>query len=174
MTAAVFVDTNVLLYARDQGEPVKRVRAKAWLDHLWRQRLGRTSIQVLSEFYYNATRKLHPGMTSEDAWGRIQTYFAWGPQPVDQALLARAYEVEQRYRLSWWDSMVVAAAQLQDCEVLLTADLQDGVVFGSVTVRSPFTLDVREPTAAYAVAPAATPRHRPRGRPKRPHPGPPL
>jgi hypothetical protein len=49
----------------------------------------------------------------------------------------------------------------------LTEDLQDGAVFGGVTVRSPFTLDVREPAAAYAVTPVAKPRHRPRGRPKR-------
>jgi len=173
MTAAVFVDTNVLLYACDQSETVKRTRAKAWLDHLWRERLGRTSIQVLSEFYCNATRKLRPGMTPADAWGRIQTYFAWAPQPIDQALLARAHEVEQRYHLNWWDGMVVGAAQLQGCTVLLTEDLQDGAVFGAVTVRSPFTLDVREPAAAYTALPIAGPRHRPRGRPKRPLPGPP-
>jgi predicted nucleic acid-binding protein len=172
MTAAVFVDTNVLLYARDQSEPVKRLRAKAWLDHLWRERLGRTSIQVLSEFYYNATRKLHPGMTPEDAWSRTQTYLAWGPQPIDQALLARAQEVEQRYRLSWWDSMVLAAAQLQGCATLLTEDLQDGAVFGEVTVHSPFTHEVREPAAAYEVTPVAGFRHRARGRPRRPSPTP--
>lgn len=64
--------------------------------------------------------------------------------------------------------MVVGAAQLQGCALLLTEDLQDGAVFGDVTVRSPFTLDVHEPAAAYAVTPAARPRHRPRGRPKRP------
>ncbi|MNC94307.1 hypothetical protein D3C83_111260 [compost metagenome] len=61
--------------------------------------------------------------------------------------------------------MVVAAAQLQGCALLLTEDLQDGAAFGAVTVRSPFTLDVREPVAAYAAMPAMMPRHRPRGRP---------
>ena len=63
--------------------------------------------------------------------------------------------------------MIVGAAQLQDCAVLLTEDLQDGMVFGEVTVRSPFTLDVREPAATYAAAPAARSRHRPRGRPRK-------
>lgn len=174
MTAAVFVDTNVLLYARDLSEPVKRERAKAWLDHLWRERLGRTSIQVLSEFYYNATRKLRPGLTSEDAWGRLQPYLAWSPQPVDQALLARAREVERRHRLSWWDSMVVGAAQLQGCAVLLTEDLQDGALYGNVRVRSPFTLEAGEPAAEYAVTPVVASRHRPRGRPKRLQTAPPL
>jgi len=173
MTVTVFVDTHVLLYARDLSEPVKRTRARAWLDHLWRERLGRTSVQVLSEFYYNATRKLHPGMTSEDAWERLQPYLAWNPQPVDQALLARAREVERRHRLSWWDSMVVGAAQLQGCAMLLTEDLQDGAFYGNVRVRSPFTLEVSEPAAEYAVTPVASPRHRTRGRPKRAQAAPP-
>jgi len=74
---------------------------------------------------------------------------------------------ELRHRLSAWDSMVVGAAQLQDCALLLTEDLQDGAAFGGVTVRSPLTLDVREPAGAYAAAPAARSRHRPRGRPQR-------
>ena len=88
-----------------------------------------------------------------------------------EPLFRRAREIEQRWRLSWWDSMVVAAAQLQGCALLLTEDLQDGAAYGGVTVRSPFTLDVREPIPAYAVAPAATPRHRGRGRPRK-QPGP--
>ena len=168
MSALVFVDTNVLIYARDPGELSKQRRAQEWLAHLWRDGLGRTSMQVLSEFYVNVTRKLAVPVAPEHAWQEVTTFLAWRPQRIDDALMRRAWEIEQRHRLSWWDSMVVAAAQLQDCELLLTEDLQDGRVFGGVTVRSPFTLDVREPAAAYAVAPVARPRHRPRGRPKRP------
>jgi len=93
--------------------------------------------------------------------------FAWDPQPIDAMLLARAREIEQRWRLSWWDSMVVAAAQLQGCPLLLTEDLQDGAQYGGVTVHSPFTHGVREPVPAYAVAPTVRPRHRGRGRPRK-------
>jgi len=167
MTGPCFVDANVLLYSRDPRDPAKQARANAWLELLWREGRGRTSMQVLSEFYYNATRKLSPAVSPEDAWTRVRIYFAWSPLPIDEALLRRAREVEQRWKLSWWDSMVVAAAQLQECGVLLTEDLQDGAVFGTVTVRSPFTLDVREPAAQYAAAPAIASRHRPRGRPRR-------
>jgi len=124
-------------------------------------------MQVLSEYYVNATRKLRPGLPPEQAWQDVATYFAWGPHPVDEVLLRRAREIEQRWRWSWWDSMVVAAAQLQDCTLLLTEDLQDGAIFGGVTVRSPFTLDVREPAPAYADAPTAWRRHPPRGRPRK-------
>ena len=166
MTAPVFVDTNVLLYARDAGETGKQPRAAAWLEYLWREQLGRTSIQVLSEYYVDMTGKLSPGLAPDEAWDDVQALLTWHPQAVDDVLLRRGREVEVRYRLSWWDSLVVGAAQLQGCTVLLTEDLQDGAVFGGVAVRSPFTLAIEEAAATYAVAPSATRRHPSRGRPK--------
>ena len=68
MSAPVFVDTNVLVYARDASEPGKQPRAAAWLAHLWREQTGRTSVQVLSEYYATVTRKLRPGLPAADAW----------------------------------------------------------------------------------------------------------
>jgi predicted nucleic acid-binding protein len=167
MTGPCFVDANVLVYARDARDASKRARAEQWIAHLWQEHAGRTSVQVLSEYYAVATRKLTPRVPSGEAWDDVEELFAWRPQPVDEALLRRAHEIEQRWRLSWWDSMVVGAAQLQDCALLLTEDLHDGAVFGGVTVRSPFTLAAEEPQAGYAVRPTARSRHRPRGRPKR-------
>ena len=93
-------------------------------------------------------------------------YFTWKPLAIDESVLRRAREVEQRWRLSWWDSTIVAAAQLQDCAVLLTEDLQDGMAFGALRVRSPFSSVLEEPEAQYN-APRAQPLHRPRGRPRR-------
>jgi len=167
MSALVFVDTNVFVYGRDARVASKQIRAAEWIAYLWRDRSGRTSVQVLSEYYFNVTRKLTPRAAPDEAWDDAKALFAWRPLPVDEALMRRAWEIEQRHRLSCWDSMVVGAAQLQGCALLLTEDLQDGAVFGDVTVRSPFTLDVREPAAAYVVTSVAKPRHRPRGRPKR-------
>jgi len=149
MTAPSFVDASVLLYTQDHRDLVKHRRAEDWLDSLWRSSRGRTSIQALSEFYVTSTRKL--GVAPQTTWAEVARYFAWDPQPVDEALLRAAREAEVRYTLSWWDSMIVAAAQLQQCALLLTEDLQDGAVFGTVTVRSPFTLDVREAGTTYAV-----------------------
>ena len=100
-------------------------------------------------------------------------YLSWNPREIDEEVFLRARENEQRYRISWWDSLVVAAAQLQDCALLLTEDLQDGAVLGSVTVRSPFTLEIGEAGAQYAI-PEAPSRHRGRGRPRRPATAPPV
>ena len=166
MIAPVFVDTNVLVYAGDANEALKQRRAAAWIERLWREQAGRTSVQVLCEYYVTITRKLRPRVPPGAAWDDVKSFLAWRPQPLDEALLQRAREIEQRHRLSWWDSMVVAAAQLQDCAVLLTEDLQDGAVFGAVTARSPFTLAVEQPRPMYDVA-ARLPAHRPRGRPRR-------
>ena len=166
MTAPVFVDTNVLVYARDAGEPTKQPRAAEWLAYLWREQAGRTSAQVLSEYYVTVTRKLDPGFDAEEAWDDVRALLSWRPQAIDETVMERAREVERRYRLSWWDSLVVAAAQVQGCSLLLTEDLADGAVLGGVTVRSPFTFALGEEVLAYAAAPTATSLHRPRGRPK--------
>ncbi len=163
---AVFVDANVLVYAQDPRDPLKQARAAQWLDKLWQQRSGRTSMQVLNEFYAAVTRKLSPRIAADLAWDEVSRYFAWSPLPIDEALLRRAREVERRYGLSWWDAMIVAAAQIQGCVVLLTEDLQDGMVFGTLAVRSPFSSVLEEPAAEYHV-PRAAPLHRPRGRPRR-------
>jgi hypothetical protein len=93
---------------------------------------------------------------------------SWRPQPIDAALVQRAREIELRHRLGWWDSMIVGAAQLQNCTVLLSEDLQDRGAYGGVTVRSPFTFTLEQPLAAYAVPAVVARSHPPRGRPRRP------
>src|SRR5258705_2735210 len=111
MTATVFVDTNVFVYARDAGEPVKQMVAADWIARLWREQRGRTSVQVLSEYYVTTTRKLSPGMKPDEAWDDIQSLLAWQPCPIDRDLLERAREVERRYRLGWSDSLIMGTAQ---------------------------------------------------------------
>lgn len=167
MTAAVFVDTNVLVYANDKRDPVRHARASAWVAHLWRTQSGRVSTQVLSEYYATMTRKLVPGLTRDDAWQDVQLLLRWRPRPVDEYVLARAQELDRRHRLSWWDTLIVAAAQLEGCAVLLTEDLQDGARFDEVVVRSPFKLAIEEAGTQYGLAAVPPERHRKRGRPAR-------
>ncbi len=168
MIAPVFVDTNVLIYARDASEPAKQRLAADWLRHLWRERTGRISVQVLSEYYVNVTRKLRPGLSSQVAWEDVETFLTWSPQPIDAALLERARALELRQPLQWWDALIVAAAEAQGCAILLSEDLQDGASYGQVTVRDPFKHAVgnfvREQQRVYGVS-LAVPRHRARGRP---------
>ena len=164
MTGAVFVDTNVLVYARDLSEPIKQPVARRWLDQLWRAQSGRTSMQVLNEYYVTVTRKLKQGMRPDEAWDDVQDLLAWDPRAIDRELLHSAREVERRYRLSWWDSLVIAAAQLQDCDILLSEDMQADARFGDVTICNPFVAKVEEPRTTYQ--PRTLTRHRSPGRPR--------
>lgn len=166
MTAAVFVDTNVFVYARDASEPAKRSVAIQWLEELWREHRGRTSTQVLSEYYVTVTGKLPRRLDREMAWGHVRDLLAWEPEEISRELLGHAREIERRYQTGWWDSMIVAAAQLQGCSMLLSEDFQDGMVFGAVVVRNPFAARVAEQPGEYAVPRMTVARHRPRGRPR--------
>jgi len=163
MTAPCFVDASVFLRARDPRDPARQTRAAEWIDWLWQQRAGRTSVQVLAEFHAAATRQLQ--LDPDLSWDEVKRYLAWTPLPTDEALLRGAREIERRYKLSWWDSMAVAAAHLQDCVILASEDLQDGMTFGALKVRNPFTAVLEGPAAEYLVR--ATALHRPRGRPRR-------
>lgn len=145
MTVPVFVDTNVLVYRHDAGNPAKRSRADAWYTLLWQQRSGRLSIQVLQELYSTLTRKLKPGIAAPKAQQIVRVLAAWRPIAVDVPIIERAWRIQERYLLSWWDSLIVAAAQSGNCRVLLTEDLQQGQFFGPVQVIDPFAQPNRTP-----------------------------
>jgi predicted nucleic acid-binding protein len=165
MTALVFVDTNVLVYARDAANSSKQRLAAESLQALWRERIGRTSIQVMGECYATLTRKLR--LQADLAWDYISVLNAWNPLAVNHEVMIRAREVERRYQTSWWDATIVASAQEQNCNVLLSEDFQDGVKFDQLLVRNPFANKVQEPQPEYINSVTPRPRHRPRGRPSR-------
>ena len=139
MSAICFVDTNLLVYSRDASEPTKQPLAREWLAALWRNHCGRTGFQVLNEYFVTVTRKLEPGLTEEEAWTDIEDLFAWEPVPVDEAVMRNARAVADRFPLSWWDALIVAAAQVSGCEYLLTEDLQGGKTLDGLKIIDPFT-----------------------------------
>lgn len=136
----VFVDTNVLVYARDSSEPGKQSAAAVWMDHLWRTRDGRLSFQVLQEFYVTVTRKLDPGMSATLAQIEIRNLLSWRPVPADRQMLEAAWALEQRHSLSFWDALILAAADASGCAQVLSEDMADGMTYNGVQVVSPFTL----------------------------------
>jgi predicted nucleic acid-binding protein len=144
----VFVDTNVLAYARDRRDPHKQRVATAWLVTLARQRNGRLSWQVLIEFYAVAT---HPGklaMTAAAAQADVLALQVWNPIGPDAELLRAAWSLQGRHALSWWDAMIVAAALRAGCESLLSEDLQHGqTIDGRLVIINPFAADAPRPPA---------------------------
>ncbi len=145
MTGPVFVDTNVLVYRADGSEPGKQACADAWYTFLWRSRTGRLSFQVLQELYSVLTRKLTPGYNESEAREIVRELTVWKPVPVDLSVIESGWWLQERYRLSWWDALIVAAASKCECSVLLTEDLQHGQVFETVRVIDPFAESARTP-----------------------------
>jgi predicted nucleic acid-binding protein len=138
----VFVDTNVLVYARDASDPERQATAAAWIEHLWTTAAGRLSIQVLQEYYVTTTRKLDPGLPSDEARQDVRDLAAWRPVRIDEAIVEAAWRLEDRYELSFWDSLIVAAAQAAACEALLTEDLQHGLDIDGLRIADPFQTEV--------------------------------
>jgi len=136
-----FVDTNLLVYARDDADPRKRDRAREVMSRLWQTGAGRISHQVLVEFYATVTRKLKPGLPREEAIADVRELSAWKPFPHSLPLYDRAWLIEDRHGLSWWDSLIVAAALAQDCATLLTEDLQHGLQIDQLRIANPFHPD---------------------------------
>ncbi|MBW1699075.1 MAG: PIN domain-containing protein [Deltaproteobacteria bacterium] len=138
MADRIFVDTNVLVYRRDASEPQKQEQAQAWMAHLWSRKTGRLSFQVLQEFYVTVTAKLNPGLDPESARKDVRSLLAWQPIIVNSVVVENAWHIQDRYDISWWDALIVSAAQVADCRYLLTEDLQEKQVFGDLQVTNPF------------------------------------
>ena len=144
MTEQVFVDTNVLVYQLDVREPDKQAQARVWLDRLWSTRSGRISSQVLQELYVTLTRKLEPGLEREAAQKVVRALWAWQPVLIDERAFTVAWSIQDRFGLSWWDSLIVAAARLAGCSHLLTEDLQHDQDFEGLRVVNPFKTSPEE------------------------------
>ncbi len=144
MTGPVFVDTNVFVYRHDDSVPAKQSRAEQWIGFLARSRAGRLSYQVLQELYATLTR---PRLNFDPAEARriVQLLSVWQPLSIEIGILERAWQVQDRHALSWWDALIVAAAQASECSILLTEDLQPGQLLGGVRVVDPFTSPDKQP-----------------------------
>ena len=138
MPVKTFVDTNVLIYAHDLGGGKRHELARAAVEQLWQEGNGALSVQVLQEFYVNVRRKARTPLTVEHSRRLVGNYLAWNPIVNDTAVQMSAIEIEERYKLSFWDSMIVAAAQKSSAEILLSEDFNDGQAFGQVLVSNPF------------------------------------
>ncbi len=100
--------------------------------------VGHLSWQVLNEYYVVTTAKLDPPRSAEEVREDVLSLTAWRPVPVDRPVIERAWEVQDRFGLSWWGSLIVAAALGAACPFLLSEDLQDGQDLLGTVVVDPF------------------------------------
>ena len=132
-----FVDTNILLYAVStaRNERRKNELALAILDH---DDIA-LSVQVLQEFYVQATRSQRSYyLTHDQAAALIESWLRFRVQETSVALVQNALSARARWNISFWDAAIVEAARMAGCNILLSEDLQDGMNFAGVRVQDPF------------------------------------
>jgi predicted nucleic acid-binding protein len=137
MSDKTFVDTNVFVYAIDDAEAAKQAVAQ---NVLTSEEYGElvVSAQVLGEFYVTVTRKLAGRVSDIEAMEGLNRLYSHPVVPVDVALVREGIRISRSSQISYWDGLVVAAAARAGCERLLTEDLNDGQVIGSVRIENPF------------------------------------
>ena len=137
MSDRYFVDTNILMYPHDTAAGEKHERAKALVEDLWESRSGVVSTQVLQELAVNLRRKAKKPLDAKATREIVSDYLAWQVVVNGGDSILEALDLEARYQISFWDAMVVQAAQASSAEVLYSEDLSDGQTYGSVRVINP-------------------------------------
>lgn len=133
---SVFFDTNILLYADDADAGAKTGVARTLLRQAVVERTGVVSTQVLQEFYVNARNKLK--LDGAAARARVEVYLGFEVVTVSPALLLAAVDLNRLDSVSFWDALVIRAAEHAGCDTLYSEDLQDGRRYGPVRVVNPF------------------------------------
>jgi predicted nucleic acid-binding protein len=119
----------------------KKKRAADWIKALWRARSLAISPQILNEYYATATGRLQPRLDEAIARRDIHRFLRWPVVTPDRDLYRFAFDAQDRFGFSWWDSFVVAAARRGGCTHLLTEDLQHGQDLDGLVITDPFQTD---------------------------------
>lgn len=132
-----FVDTNVLLYAYSDSSPIKGKVALDLVTDLWDSRRGCISIQVLQEFCFGCLRKrlLKESLVLHSVVSDLALWHVYSPAPSD---VLNALHVQERYKLSFWDSMIVQCASMSGCSILYSEDLNAGQTILGMRIVNPF------------------------------------
>ena len=135
----IFFDTNVLVYAVDAGDPVRKEIA---IDRFARAVKDDTvilSTQVLQAFYNITTRKLKPPLSAREAAGQLSQLCAFEVVGSSADSVLAASELAQKHRLQWWDALILEAAIRGNADVLVSQNGQHGQRFGKLVVENPFS-----------------------------------
>ena len=137
MSDKCFVDTNILVYAHDRFSGIKNQRAQLLIEELWNAGTGVLSTQVLQELCINLRRKAGNPLPVEEVRRLIREYSTWEVVTNTPASVLGALEIETRYKTSFWDALILQAAEDAGVSTLYSEDLASGQRYGSVRVVNP-------------------------------------
>ena len=139
MSDRFFLDTNIFVYALSRSVPAKRLTAGRLVDEAIESGKGIVSFQVVQEFFSVAFRRFTPPMSPAEAKQALALTF----RPLlavhsSYSLYGQALELTRSHSISWYDSLMVAAAMESDCRILYSEDLQHGQKFHNLRIQHPF------------------------------------
>lgn len=132
-----FVDTNILIYAHDRTAGSKHERARQLIEHLWTTGQGALSTQVLQELCVNLRRRVAHPLASDKIAKLIEDYLSWEIVINTPQAIVAALSIEGRYKISYWDALILQAAESCGAAILYSEDLSDGQRYGAVEVVNP-------------------------------------
>jgi predicted nucleic acid-binding protein len=132
-----FVDTNILIYAHDRDAGRKHQRARQLIEHLWTTGHGVLSTQVLQELCVNLRRRIAHPLPAEEIGKLIEDYLSWEIVVNTPPAILAALEIEARYKVSFWDALILQAVESCGAAVLYSENLADGQRYGAVEVVNP-------------------------------------
>lgn len=138
MKDRTFVDTNILVYAHDLDAGNKHKIAKKTVFQLWESKLGVLSTQVFQEFYVTLTKKIPNPIDKAIVRRLIKRYFSWEVVINNPEIIIQASEIEENYKISFWDALIVSAAFSQNAATILTEDLNHGQYIEGIKIKNPF------------------------------------
>jgi predicted nucleic acid-binding protein len=139
MSDKYFVDTNILMYAHDRAAGPKHQRAKALIEELWRDRTGVVSTQVLQELSVNLRRKADQPLDAKATREIVADYLTWQVIVIGGESILEALDIEERYRISFWDALVIQAAHASGAKIVYSEDLSDVQTYSGVRVVDPLS-----------------------------------
>lgn len=137
MADKYFVDTSILIYAHDRSAGVKHDRARQVIERLWTTGQGVLSTQVLQELCINLRRKVAPPLPVDDVRQLVQDYLSWEVVVNTPESVLEALEIEERYKISFWDALLLIAAEHSGAAALYSEDLAAGQRYGAIQIVNP-------------------------------------
>jgi predicted nucleic acid-binding protein len=138
MTARTFVDSNILIYAYDVDAGKRHEQSVECLDRLWKDQTGRLSTQVLQEFYVTVTQKIKTPLIRARARNVVRNYTRWVQSLITSATVIRASEISEIWQISFWDGLILAAADEAGASELLSEDMNHGQLVAGIRIVNPF------------------------------------
>ena len=138
MADSAFLDTNVLVYMYDRHAPAKQAIARSLVGSGIERGILVLSVQVLGEFFSAVTRRIPNPLSADEAEQEVNRIAVLPVIGIDSALVRRGIDTHKRYRIAYWDALIVVAAERAGCTQIFSEDLNPGQSYNDIVVRNPF------------------------------------